>query len=250
MTSLTNKVAIVTGASKGIGAGIAKALGAAGAAVIVNYYGDANGAAVVVAAIEASGGRAVAVQADVSQVADVQRLFTEATDAFGQVNVLVNNAGIFGFSPLENATEADFHRYFNTNVLGVFLTTQAAAKQFGDAGGAIINIASSAIEMNGAGSGLYTASKAAVVAISKVAAKELGARKIRVNAVAPGGTETEGAHAAGFFAQEEFVQQAIAQTPLGRIGQPDDIAPVATFLASDDARWITGAVIFATGGYP
>ena len=250
MKNLTNKVALVTGASKGIGAGIAKALGAAGAAVIVNYNGDADGAAVVVAAIEASGGRGVAVQANVSQASDVQRLFAESTEAFGRIDILVNNAGIFGFSPIENATEAEFHRYFDINVLSVFLTTQEATRQFGNAGGAIINIASSAIELNGAGSGLYTASKAAVVAISKVAAKELGPRKIRVCVVAPGGTETEGAHAAGFFAQPEFVQQAIAQTSLGRIGQPDDIAPVVAFLASDDARWITGAVIFATGGYP
>ena len=249
MTNSTNKAAIVTGASKGIGAGIAKALGAAGAAVIVNYNGDANGAAVVVAAIEASGGRAMAVQADVSQAADVQRLFAAATEAFGRVDILVNNAGVFGFNPIENATEAEFHRYFDINVLGSVLTMKEATRQFGDAGGAIINIASSAIELNGAGSGLYTASKAAVVAISKIAAKELGPRKIRVNVVAPGGTETEGAHAAGFFAQDEFVQQTIAQTPLGRIGQPNDIAPVVAFLASDDARWITGAVIFATGGY-
>ncbi len=248
MTVLTGKVAIVTGASKGIGAGIAKGLGAVGAAVMVNYNTDADRAAQVVAAIEAEGGKALAFQAEVSQAADVQRLFAEAIKAFGRVDILVNNAGIYGFGPVEAVKEAEFRRYFDVNVLSVILATQEAVKHFGADGGSIINIASAAIELNGAGSGLYTATKAAVVAISKVASKELGPRKIRVNVVAPGGTETEGAHAAGFM-QDTFIKQVSDQTPLGRIGQPDDIAPVVTFLASEAARWITGDVIFASGGY-
>jgi 3-oxoacyl-[acyl-carrier protein] reductase len=247
MKNLLGKVAIVTGASKGIGAGIAKALGGSGASVIVNYCSDAERADAVVSEIKAAGGNALSCQGDVSQAGDIERLFSAAR-SFGQVDVLVNNAAVFAFGPLEAATETEFHRQFNINVLSVLLTTREAAKQFGQGGGAIINIASAAIDMNSAGAGIYTATKAAVVAMSKVAAKELGPRKIRVNAVAPGGTETEGAHAAGFM-DPDFVKHVSDRTPLGRIGRPDDIAPVVAFLASDAARWITGEVVFATGGF-
>jgi 3-oxoacyl-[acyl-carrier protein] reductase len=193
------------------------------------------------------GGRAVAIQADISNSTDTERLFSEAQAAFGTVNILVNNAGIYSFGPLESVTENEFHRQMNTNVLGTFFTMQAAAKNFGTCGGSIINIASAAVEMNGAGTALYTATKSAVVAMTKVLSKEWGSRNIRVNAVAPGATESEGLHALGIFGSD-FLNDMIAQTPLGRLGQPDDIAPVAVFLASDEARWVTGEVIFASGG--
>ncbi|MCF7545877.1 SDR family NAD(P)-dependent oxidoreductase, partial [Pseudomonas petrae] len=188
-----------------------------------------------------------AIQADVSKSADIQRLFQEAQAAFGTINVLVNNAGVYSFGPLESVTEDEFHRQMNTNVLGAFLTMQAAAQHFGDNGGSIINIASAAVEMNGPGTALYTATKSAIVAMTKVLSKELGPRHIRVNAVAPGATESEGLHALGIFGSD-FLNGMIAQTPLGRLGQPEDIAPVAVFLASDDAAWVTGEVIFASGG--
>lgn len=244
---LNGKVAIVTGASKGIGAAIAKALAAEGAAVVVNYASSVADAERVVAHITGKGGRAIAVKADVSTSAEVEHLFRETRRAFGPANVLVNNAGVYSFGPLESVTSDEFHRQMNTNVLGTFLATQAAAAQFGETGGSIINIASAAVEMNGPGTALYTATKSAVVAMTKVLSKELGPRNIRVNAVAPGATESEGLHALGIFGSD-FLNGMIAQTPLGRLGQPDDIAPVAVFLASDESAWVTGEVIFASGG--
>src|SRR5271169_6174162 len=247
MDELKGKVAIVTGASKGIGAGIAKGLGAAGAAVVVNYASSKEGADRVVAEITGKGGKAVAVQGDVSKAADVRRLFAETKRAFGAPNVLVNNAGIFAFEPLETVTEDEFHRQFNTNVLAPILTIQEALKHFGPDGGSVINISS--VVSTGAvpNSVVYSATKGAVDSIARVLGNELGARKIRVNTIAPGGVETEGTHKAGFIGSE-FEKQLVADTPLGRIGQPDDIAGVAVFLASDNARWLTGEWITASGG--
>ncbi|MGV8864690.1 MAG: SDR family NAD(P)-dependent oxidoreductase [Pseudomonas sp.] len=247
MGRLNGKVAIVTGSSKGIGAAIAKGLAAQGAAVVVNYASSAADAGRVVEQITLQGGRAIAIQGDVSKAADIERLFDQAHAAFGQVNVLVNNAGVYSFGPLDSVTENEFHRQMDTNVLGTFLTMQAAAKHFGDNGGSIVNIASAAVEMNDAGTALYTATKAAIVAMTKVLSNELGPRNIRVNAIAPGATESEGLHALGIFGSD-FLNGMIAQTPLGRLGQPEDIAPVAVFLASDEAAWVTGEVIFASGG--
>jgi 3-oxoacyl-[acyl-carrier protein] reductase len=247
MSKLTGKVAVVTGASKGIGAGIAKALAAAGAAVVVNYASSKEGAEKVVAEIAAKGGKAVAVQADVAKASDVQRLFTETKKAFGPLNVLVNNAGIYQFGPLESVTESEFHRQFNTNVLGLLLTTQEAAKHFGADGGSVINIGSIASRTTPPMSAIYSATKGAVDAITRVLAKELASRKIRVNGINPGAVETEGFHAAGITGSE-FEKQMIAQTPLGRLGQPEDIAPVALFLASADSGWLTGEVLIASGG--
>ncbi|MDB5457907.1 MAG: short-chain dehydrogenase/reductase [Caulobacter sp.] len=247
MSKLTGKTAVVTGASKGIGAGIAKGLAAEGAAVVVNYASSREGADKVVAEIVAAGGKAVAVQGDVSKQADITRLFAEAKAAFGVVDILVNNAGVYAFAPLEEVTEAEFHREFNTNVLGLLLTTQEAAKQFGPAGGSVINISSNATDLNLPAASVYTATKAAVNTITRVLAKELGPRKIRVNAISPGGVETEGVHAAGVM-DSDFMNQLIGQTPLGRLGQPTDIAPVAVFLASDDAGWVTGEILAAAGG--
>jgi 3-oxoacyl-[acyl-carrier protein] reductase len=247
MSKLTGKVAVVTGASKGIGAGIAKALAAAGAAVVVNYASSKEGAEKVVAEIAAKGGKAVAVQADVAKASDVQRLFTETKKAFGPLNVLVNNAGIYQFGPLESVTESEFHRQFNTNVLGLLLTTQEAAKHFGAEGGSVINIGSIASRTTPPMSAIYSATKGAVDAITRVLAKELASRKIRVNGINPGAVETEGFHAAGITGSE-FEKQMIAQTPLGRLGQPEDIAPVALFLASADSGWLTGEVLIASGG--
>ncbi len=247
MSNLKGKVAIVTGASKGIGAGIAKALAKAGAAVVVNYSSSKEGADRVVAEIAAKGGKAVAVQGDVSKAADVQRLFKETKKAFGSLDVLVNNAGVFQFEPLEAATETEFHRQFNTNVLGLILATQEAVKHFGPEGGSVINIGSVASDQTPPMSVIYSATKGAVDAITGVLAKELGARKIRVNSINPGGVETEGTHTAGIVGSD-FAKQMVAQTPLGRFGQPDDIAPVAVFLASSDSGWLTGEVIHASGG--
>jgi 3-oxoacyl-[acyl-carrier protein] reductase len=247
MSKLTGKVAVVTGASKGIGAGIAKALAAAGAAVVVNYASSKEGAEKVVAEIAAKGGKAVAVQADVAKASDVQRLFTATKKAFGPLNVLVNNAGIYQFGPLESVTESEFHRQFNTNVLGLLLTTQEAAKHFGADGGSVINIGSIASRTTPPMSAIYSATKGAVDAITRVLAKELASRKIRVNGINPGAVETEGFHAAGITGSE-FEKQMIAQTPLGRLGQPEDIAPVALFLASADSGWLTGEVLIASGG--
>ncbi len=248
MSELTGKVAIVTGASKGIGAAIAKGLGAAGAAVAVNYASSKEGADRVVAEITGNGGKAIAVQGDVSKAADVKRLFAETKKAFGSLDVLVNNAGIYAFEPLENVTEDEFHREFNTNVLGPILTTQEALKHFGLDGGSVINISSVASTSAPPNSVVYSATKGAVDSIARVLGKELGARKIRVNTIAPGGVETEGVHSAGVIGSD-FEKQIVAGTPLGRLGQPEDIARVAVFLASDNARWLTGERIAASGGF-
>ncbi|MGC2698531.1 MAG: glucose 1-dehydrogenase [Candidatus Angelobacter sp.] len=247
MKDLKDKVAVVTGASKGIGAGIAKALAAAGAAVVVNYASSKEGADRVVAEIKAKGGRALSVQGDVAKTADVQRLFQETKKAFGTLDVLVNNAGIYNFAPIEAVTEAEFHREFNTNVLGLILVTQEAVKHFGPQGGSVINIGSVASEGSVPGSSIYSGTKGAVDTITRVFSKELGPKKIRVNAVNPGPVSTEGVRSAGLEGSE-FLNQAVQQTPLGRIGQPDDIASVVAFLASDDARWITGSLLQAAGG--
>lgn len=247
MSDLKGKVAVVTGASKGIGASIAKALAKAGAAVVVNYSSSKEGADRVVAEIAGKGGKAVAVQGDVSKAADVQRLFKETKKAFGSLDVLVNNAGVFQFEPLEAATETEFHRQFNTNVLGLILATQEAVKHFGPEGGSVINIGSVASDQTPPMSVIYSATKGAVDAITGVLAKELGAKKIRVNSINPGGVETEGTHTAGIVGSD-FAKDMVARTPLGRFGQPDDIAPVAVFLASSDSGWLTGEVIHASGG--
>lgn len=245
---LTGKVAVVTGASKGIGASIAKHLAADGAAVVVNYASSKTGADKVVGEIKAQGGKAVAVQGDVSKKADIDRLFAETKKAFGQLDVLVNNAGVYEFAPLEQVTEEHFHRQFNTNVLGLILTTQEAVKQFGATGGSIINISSVASTSAPPGGSVYSATKGAVDTVTKSLAKELGARKIRVNAINPGMIETEGVHAAGFIGSD-FHKNAVSQTPLGRTGQPQDIATVATFLASEDSGWITGETFHVAGGF-
>jgi len=248
MKDLTGKVAIVTGASKGIGAGIAKALGAAGAAVVVNYSSSREGADQVVAEITDKGGKAIAVQGNVARAADVERLFAETKKAFGSLDVLVNNAGVFEFHPLEEVTEAEFHREFNTNVLGTILAIQEALKYFGPAGGSVINISSVASLNPPPNSVVYAATKGAVDTIARGLAKELGARRIRVNTLSPGGVETEGVHRAGIIGSD-FEKQIVAQTPLGRFGQPEDIARVAVFLASEDAAWLTGERIAASGGW-
>ena len=247
MNKLTDKVAVVTGASKGIGAGIAKRLAAEGAEVVVNYASSKEDADRVVAQIQQRGGKAVAVQADVSKAADVKRLFAETKRAFGKLDVLVNNAGVYQFAPLAEITEEQFHRQFNTNVLGLLLATQEAAKLFGEDGGSIINIGSTASRITPPTSAVYTATKGAVDAITQVLSKELGPKKIRVNSINPGMVETEGVHAAGFVGSD-FQKQFQAHTPLGRIAQPDDIAPIAVFLASGDSGWLTGETILASGG--
>jgi len=247
MSKLINKVAIVTGASKGIGAGIAKALAAEGAAVVVNYASSKEGADRVVAEIAGKGGKAVAVQGDVSKVSDVQRLFAETKKVFGRLDVLVNNAGIYEFGALGEITEEHFHRHFNTNVLGLILATQEAAKLFGSDGGSVINIGSTVSSLAPPTTAVYTATKGAVDAVTHVLAKELGPKKIRVNSINPGMVETEGVHAAGFIGTD-FQKQLEAQTPLGRIGQPEDIAPIAVFLASQDSGWLTGETLLASGG--
>jgi 3-oxoacyl-[acyl-carrier protein] reductase len=248
MSDLTGKVAIVTGASKGIGAGIAKGLAAAGAAVVVNYAAGKDGADRVVAEIAAKGGKAVAVQGDVSKAAEVKRLFEETKAAFGSLDVLVNNAGVYHFEPLEAVTEDEFHREFNTNVLGPILATKEALQYFGPAGGSVINISSVASANAIPTTVVYSATKGALDSITRVLAQELGARNIRVNTIAPGGVETEGTHRNGVVGSE-FQKQMIAQTPLGRFGQPEDIARVAVFLASADSAWLTGERIAASGGY-
>jgi 3-oxoacyl-[acyl-carrier protein] reductase len=247
MGSLSGKVAVVTGASKGIGAGIAKALGEAGAAVVVNYASSRDGADRVVDEILSKDGKAIAVQGDVSKAEDVQRLFEEATAAFGSPDVLVNNAGIFAFDPLEAVTEDEFHRQFNTNVLGPILVTREAMKYFRPEGGSVINVSSVASDKGLPGSVVYAATKGALDSITQVLARELADRKIRVNTLAPGGVETEGTHRLGIIGSD-LEQEMIAQTPLGRLGQPEDIARVAVFLASDEAGWLTGERIRAAGG--
>jgi 3-oxoacyl-[acyl-carrier protein] reductase len=247
MSDLKGKVAVVTGASKGIGAGIARSLAGAGAAVVVNYASSKDGADRVVAEIKARGGKAIAVKGDVAKAADVRQLFEETKKAFGAVDVLVNNAGIYKFQPLDEITEDEFHRQFNTNVLGTILATQEAARHFGPNGGSVINISSVASESPVPTASVYSATKGAVDAATRVLAAELGPRRIRVNVIAPGGVETEGLHAAGIKGSD-FEKQMIADTPLGRLGQPDDIAGVALFLASDDSRWLTGERLTASGG--
>jgi 3-oxoacyl-[acyl-carrier protein] reductase len=247
MSKLENKVAIVTGASKGIGAGIAKGLAAAGASVVVNYASSREGAERVVAEITDKGGKAIAVQGDVSKIADVQRLFAETKQAFGPLDTLVNNAGVFQAGPLEAVTEDEFHREFNTNVLGTILTIQEALKHFGSEGGSVINIGSFVGANPPPMAVIYTATKGAVDTVTRGLAKELASRKIRVNSINPGSTETEGTHTGGFIGSD-FEKQMVAQTPLGRLGQPEDIARVAVFLASEDAAWLTGETIVASGG--
>jgi 3-oxoacyl-[acyl-carrier protein] reductase len=248
MSKLAGKVAVVTGASKGIGAGIAKALGAAGAAVVVNYASSREGAERVVAEIAKKGGKAVAIQGDVSKAADIRRLFEETKKTFGSLDVLVNNAGVYQFAPLEAVTEEEFHRQFNTNVLGLILATQEAVKHFGPDGGSVINISSVASHLTPPTTVVYSATKGAVDAVTRVLARELGPKKIRVNAINPGGVETEGLKVLG-ISGTDFEKQMVAQTPLGRIGQPDDIAPVAVFLASADSGWLTGEILLTSGGY-
>jgi len=247
MSKLSNKVAVVTGASKGIGAGIAKSLAAEGASVVVNYASSKEGADRVVKEIVGKGGKAVAVQGDVSKPDDVKRIFAETKKAFGRLDVLVNNAGVYEFSPLGEITEEQFHRHFNTNVLGLMLATQEAVKLFGPEGGSIINIGSTASSLTPPTTVVYTATKGAVDAVTHVLAKELGPKKIRVNSINPGMVETEGVQSAGFIGSD-FQKQLEAQTPLGRIGQPEDIAPIAVFLASADSGWLTGETLLASGG--
>ena len=248
MSDLKGKVAVVTGASKGIGAAIAKALAAAGAAVVANYASDQKGADSVVAAITAKGGKAIAVKADVSKSAEVTRLFGEAKRAFGRIDVLVNNAGVYKFVPLDEVNEDEFHRQFNTNVLSALLASKEAAKHFGADGGSIINLSSVVSTKGFAAASIYSATKSSLDAITRSLAVELGPRKIRVNAIAPGVIETEGTHGAGLIGSD-FEKGAVAGTPLGRTGQPDDIARVAVFLASDASGWLTGERVTAAGGY-
>jgi 3-oxoacyl-[acyl-carrier protein] reductase len=247
MEKLKGKVAIVTGAAKGIGAEIARELAAEGASVVVNYATSRAEADKVVAEISKSGGRAVAVQADVSKSADVERLFAETKKSFGSLDVLVNNAGVYEFAPLQDVEEQNFHRQFGINVLGLILSTREAVKLFGDSGGCVINIGSLASTLTPPDSVVYSATKGAVDAVTHVLSKELGPKKIRVNSINPGVVETEGYHAAG-FAGSDFEKDAIAKTPLGRAGKPRDIAPLAVFLASPESQWLTGQILLASGG--
>ena len=245
---LAGKVAVVTGASKGIGAAIAKALAVEGSAVVANYASSKTGADKVVSEITSAGGKAVAVQGDVARKADIERLFADTKKAFGRLDILVNNAGIYEFSPLENVTEEHFHKHFDLNVLGLILASQAAVGLFDAAGGNIVNISSIASTLAMPNAAVYSGTKAAVDAITRSLAAELGPRKIRVNAVRPGMVETEGTHSAG-IAESEMRKQVEAQTPLGRIGQPRDIAGAVVFLASRDSSWITGETFVISGGY-
>jgi 3-oxoacyl-[acyl-carrier protein] reductase len=248
MSKLKGKVAIVTGASKGIGADIAKGLAAEGASVVVNYSSSKEGAERVVADITAKGGKAIAVQGSVAKSGEVQRLFAEAKKAFGKLDILVNNAGVYAFSPLEQITEEHFHQIYNTNVLGLLLATQEAAKLFGDEGGSVINVGSIVTTLAPPASSVYTGTKGSVDAITRVLAKELGPRKIRVNSINPGMIETEGTHSAGFIGSD-FQKNVESQAPLGRIGQVQDVTPVAVFLASSDSAWLTGELISVSGGH-
>ena len=247
MSKLAGKVAVVTGASKGIGASIAEHLGAAGASVVVNYSSSKAGADAVVAKITAKGGKAIAVQGDVSKQEDIVRLFAETKKAYGKLDVLVNNAGVYDFKPLGEITEDHFHKQFNLNVLGLLLTTQEAVKLIGPEGGSIINISSIVGQMPVATAAVYSATKAAVDSITVSLSQELGPKKIRVNSLNPGMVETEGLHAVG-FAESDFRKHVEATTPLGRIAQPQDIATAAVFFASDDAGWVTGQTLLLTGG--
>lgn len=244
---LKDKVALVTGASKGIGASIAKYLAAEGAAVVVNFSTSKEGADRVVAEIVSKGGKAIAIQANVALQADIKRLIEETVKNFGKIDILVNNAEIYEFAPLEDITAEHFHKMFDLNVLGLILTTQEAIKHFSQSGGSIINISSVASELMEPSASVYSATKAAVDVITKTLSKELAPRKIRVNSVNPGLVETEGTHAGGFL-DGEFLDQTIAETPLGRMGQPHDISPAVIFLASDEAAWITGETLFVSGG--
>lgn len=247
MGKLNGKVAVVTGASKGIGAEIAKALASDGASVVVNYASSKEGADKVVAAIAAKGGKAVAVQGDVSRQADITRLFAETKKAYGKLDILVNNAGVYAFAPLEEITPELFHKQYDLNVLGLLLTTKEAAKYFNGDGGSVINISSAVTTLYPEGSSTYTGTKAAVDAITVILSKELGPKGIRVNAINPGMIETEGVHSAGFIGSD-FQKQIEATTPLRRIGQVDDIAPAAVYLASADAKYITGQTLNISGG--
>jgi 3-oxoacyl-[acyl-carrier protein] reductase len=245
MAKLTGQVAVVTGASKGIGAGIAKALAAEGASVVVNYSSSKEGADRVVQEITANGGKAIAVQGDVSKQADITRLFAETKRFYGKLNILVNNAGVYEFAPLEGTTEELFHRHFNLNVLGLLLSTKEALKLIGPEGGSIINISSGISTVLPPNTSIYSATKASVDAITAILAKELGARKIRVNSINPGMIETEGVHAQG---NDDFRRWVETQSPLGRIGQTDDISPTAVYLASSDSKYMTGETVRVTGG--
>jgi len=247
MGKLTSKVAVVTGASKGIGAAIAKQLAADGASVVVNYATSREGADKVVAEITKAGGNAIAVGASVAKEADILALFAETKKAYGKVDILVNNAGVYGFAPLDQVTADEYKRQYDTNVLGLLLTTKAALPHFPAAGGSVINISSIVSTLAPAAASVYASTKGAVDTITKSLAKELAPRKIRVNAINPGLVVTEGTHSAGII-DSDFEKDAIARTPLGRAGQPEDIAPPVSFLASDDARWITGETIFVSGG--
>ena len=246
MSKLKGKVAVVTGASKGIGAAIAKSLAAEGASVVVNYASSKAGADTVVAAITKEGGKAIAVGGDVSKAAEAQGIIDAAIKTYGRLDILVNNSGVYEFTPIESATEEQFHRMFNINVLGTILTTQAAVKHLGE-GASIINIGSGVSRITPPNSAIYTGTKGALDAITGVLAKELGPRKIRVNSINPGIVETEGTVSAGFIGSD-FEKTLIGQTPLGRAGKPSDIASVAVFLASDDAAWVTGELIITGGG--
>jgi len=250
MKKLEGKVAVVTGASKGIGAGIAKSLAAEGASVVVNYSSSKEGADIVVAQITKNGGKAIAVKANVAKKAEIATLFAETKKAFGRLDILVNNAGIYEFKPLEEITEEHFHKHFDLNVLGTLLTTQEAVKHFDAAGGSVINLSSVVSTLGFPGASVYSATKAAVNVLTISLAKELGPKKIRVNAIAPGMVETEGTVTMGITGPESEMRKHIeSQTPVGRIGQPQDIASVAVFLASSDAAWISGETWFVSGGF-
>ncbi len=246
MSKLTGKVAVVTGASKGIGAAIAKALAAEGASVVVNYASSKAGADTVVSAITSAGGKAVAVGGDVSQEADAEVIIGAAIKNYGRLDILVNNSGVYEFAPIEAVTAEHFHKHFNVNVLGLLLVTQAAVKHLGE-GGSVINVGSAITRLKPANTAVYTATKGAVDMITSVLSKELGPKKIRVNSINPGLVETEGTHTAGVM-ESDMEKGMVSQTPLGRVGQPDDIASVAVFLASADSGWITGELINISGG--
>jgi 3-oxoacyl-[acyl-carrier protein] reductase len=249
MKKLEGKVAVVTGASKGIGASIAKHLAAEGASVVVNYSSSKKGADIVVEEITKAGGKAIAIGANVAKKAEIEQLFAQTKTAYGHVDILVNNAGVYAFKPLEEITEEHFHKHFDLNVLGLILTTQEAVKHFTSAGGSIINLSSVAARGMPTAT-VYCATKGAVNTITSSLARELGPKKIRVNGVAPGMVLTEGTESLGFTdAEADFRKQYEAQAPLGRIGQPKDIATAVTFLASDDASWVTGETLYVSGGY-
>jgi len=247
MNKLSGKVAVVTGASKGLGASIAEHLAAEGASVVVNYASSKAGAEAVVASIQEKGGKAIAVQGNVAKPKDIEHLFSETKKAYGKLDILVNNAGVYEFAPLEGITPEHIQKHFDLNVTGLLLTTQAAVKLMGPEGGSIVNIGSIVGPMPAPQAAVYSGSKAAVDAITISLSQELGPRKIRVNSLDPGMVETDGLRAAGMH-EGDFREEMERKTPLGRIGQPDDIALAATFLASNDARWITGQVIVAAGG--